>query len=104
MPWSETDRMEQRAQFVLDALRGHFTMSELCYRYGVSRKTGYKWIARYHGEGAQGCNDRLRSPRNHPNKTRALIVQQLMRARRKHPGWGPRTLQAYLVEQHPDVA
>ena len=52
MPWSETDRMEQRARFVLDALQGHFTMSELCDRYGVSRKTGYKWIARYHGEGA----------------------------------------------------
>jgi transposase InsO family protein len=70
----------------------------------VSRKTGYKWIARYHGEGAQGCNDRLRSPRNHPNKTKALIVKQVIRARRKHPGWGPVTLHAYLNEQHPDVA
>jgi transposase len=47
MPWSETNRMEERARFVLDALQGHFTMTELCYRYGVSRKTGYKWIARY---------------------------------------------------------
>jgi putative transposase len=104
MPWSETNRMEERARFVLDALQGHFTMTELCYRYGVSRKTGYKWIARYHGEGAQGCNDRLRSPRNHPNKTRALIVKQVIQARRKHPGWGPRTLHGYLIERHPDVA
>jgi hypothetical protein len=31
IPWSETDRMEQRARFVLDALKGHFTMTELCY-------------------------------------------------------------------------
>jgi len=35
MPWSESNRMEERARFVLDALRGHFTMTELCYRYGV---------------------------------------------------------------------
>jgi hypothetical protein len=29
MPWSETDRMEQRARFVLEALQKRFTMSEL---------------------------------------------------------------------------
>lgn len=104
MPWSETNRMEERARFVLDALQGHYTMTELCYRYGVSRKTGYKWIARYHGEGAQGCNDRLRCPRNHPNKTRALIVKRVILARRRHPGWGPRTLHGYLVERDPDIA
>jgi putative transposase len=103
MPWSETNRMEQRARFVLDALKGHFTMSELCYRYGVSRKTGYKWIARYHGEGAVGCSDRLRSPRNHPNKTRALIVKKIVLARKKHPGWGPRTLHAYLCREYPEI-
>lgn len=103
MPWSETNRMEQRAQFVLDALKGHYSMSELCGRYGVSRKTGYKWIARYHGEGAKGCADRLRSPRNHPNKTRALVAKKVVLERKRHPGWGPRTLHAYLTEEYPDV-
>ena len=103
MPWSETHRMEQRARFVLDALRGHFSMSELCHRYGVSRKTGYKWIARYHGEGAAGCGDRLRAPRNHPNKTKALVVKKVVLERRKHPGWGARTLHAFLKREYPDV-
>jgi putative transposase len=42
---------------VLDALEGRFSMSELCYRYGISRKTGYKWIARYHAEGQPGCDN-----------------------------------------------
>jgi transposase InsO family protein len=96
--------MEERARFVLDALRGHFTMTELCERYGVSRKTGYKWVARYHGEGAHGCNDRLRSPRNHPNKTKELIAKKIILARRKRPGWGPVTLRAMLLEKYPDVA
>jgi transposase InsO family protein len=96
--------MDERLRFVQDVHRPGWSFTEICRRYEVSRKTGYKWIARYHGEGAQGCNDRLRSPRNHPNKTRALMVKQVIRARRKHPGWGPRTLHAYLIEQHPDVA
>lgn len=104
MPWSETNPMEQRSAFVLDALQGHFTMTELCYRYGVSRKTGYKWVDRYHGGGAQNCADRLRCPRNHPNKTKRLVVKKLLLARKKHPGWGPRTLRSWLVDQYPDVA
>ena len=104
MPWSETNRMEQRAQFVLDALRAHFTMTELCERYGISRKTGYKWLARYHGEGAQGCSDRLRAPKNHPNKTHRLVVKKLLVTRKKHPGWGPVTLHAYLQDHYPEIA
>jgi putative transposase len=96
--------MKERAQFVLDALQGHFTMTELCFRYGVSRKTGYKWIERYHGEGAPGCESRPRQPRTHPNATPLYIERLVVKARRKHPGWGPRTLQAFLQQQDPDVA
>ena len=69
MPWSETNRMEQRARFVLDVLARKFTLSELCFRYGVSRKTGYKWVERYERLGRSGCDDRSRSPKPHPNST-----------------------------------
>jgi putative transposase len=66
-------------------------------------ETGYKWIARYHGEGAAGCADRLRKPHNHPNKTKTLIEKKLVLERRKHPGWGPVTLHAYLKREYPEV-
>jgi transposase InsO family protein len=95
--------MEQRARFVLEALRGHFTMSELCYRYGVSRKTGYKWIERYHHQGTPGCNDRPRAPRSHPNATDPKIEARIVTLRRKNPGWGPRTLHGYLMDHHPNT-
>jgi transposase InsO family protein len=101
MPWSETNRMEQRARFVLEALQGHFTMSELCERYGVSRKTGYKWIDRYHGQGAPGCEDRCRAPATHPNATDPKLVTRIVKLREKKPFWGPRTLHARLVETCP---
>jgi putative transposase len=77
MPWSETDRMEQRARFVLEPLAGRFSISELCYLYGVSRKTGYKWIERYHREGVGGLEERSRAPGQHPNATDAKIVARI---------------------------
>jgi putative transposase len=39
MPWLETAPMDQRTRFVSDYCQGYYSMSELCARYGVSRKT-----------------------------------------------------------------
>jgi transposase len=39
--------MTERRRFVDDAHRGLFSMTDLCARYGISRKTGYKWLDRY---------------------------------------------------------
>lgn len=103
MPWSETNCMEQRARFVLEALRGYFTMSELCFRYGVSRKTGYKWIERYHQQGTAGCENQARAPRSHPNATDLRIAARIVKLRRKNPSWGARTLHGYLTDHFPDT-
>ena len=46
MPWSQTSTMDQRTQFIADFLRETLNITELCDLYGVSRKTGYKWIGR----------------------------------------------------------
>lgn len=54
MPWQATRPMDQRLQFVGDHQRALYDMTTLCARHGVSRKTGYKWLARYAAEGAQG--------------------------------------------------
>lgn len=104
MPWSETSCMEQRARFVLEALQRRFTMSELCERYGVSRKTGYKWIQRYHCEGASGCKSRARIPKTHPNAIDPRIVERVVKWRRKYPNWGARTLHGFLLQEYPNTA
>ena len=49
MPWRDASPMDQRTQFIAEHLRGGRTITELCDDYGVSRKTGYKWIERYFG-------------------------------------------------------
>jgi len=51
MPWSETCPMEERTKFVLEALEGWTSMTELCARYGISRRIGYKWLRRYEERG-----------------------------------------------------
>ena len=62
MPWSETSPMDQKTQFIADVLRGTLPIIELCDDYGISRKTGYKWIDRYLKEGPEGLRDRSRRP------------------------------------------
>jgi putative transposase len=47
MPWQETSPMDQRKRFIDDHRENLFSMSELCQRYGISRKTGYKWLERF---------------------------------------------------------
>ena len=61
--------MEQKRLFINDYIRGLFDMTELCSRYGVSRPTGYKWIARFEAEGPPGLEDRSRRPLTNPGAT-----------------------------------
>jgi len=51
MPWAETDPVDRREHFLADHQHRLYSMAELCARYGVSRKTGYKWLARYDAGG-----------------------------------------------------
>jgi transposase InsO family protein len=54
--------MEERAKFIADWLYGDETMTGLCASFGVSRKTGYKWLGRFRSEGERGLADRSRRP------------------------------------------
>jgi len=54
MPWCETSPMEERLEFVGEYETDLFTMTELAAQYGISPKTGYKWVERYDAEGATG--------------------------------------------------
>ena len=62
MPWKNERPMDQRVLFVADYMRELYKFNELCSRYGVSRKTGYKWVERYEREGVEGLEERTRRP------------------------------------------
>ncbi len=41
MPWQEVSTMSLRTEFVMLAMQPGANISQLCRRYGISRKTGY---------------------------------------------------------------
>ncbi len=103
MPWKDTPVLEQRMCFVVACVRGEDSLSEVCRRFGVSRKTGRKWVGRFLESGPDGLSDRSRAPLHHPNAASAEIVQLVLMAKREHPGWGPRKLVPWLRVRHPGI-
>lgn len=103
MPWSETTPVDERLQFIQDALSDRFTMAGLCARYGVSRRVGYKWLARYEEEGRPGLRDRSRAPHHCPHRIEPAVAELLCELRRQHPFWGARKLLRVLTTRHPQV-
>jgi len=93
--------MKERMRFVTDWERDLYSMAELCERYGVSRKTGYKWIERYEHEGPEGLRERSRAPHHCPHRISPDIAAAICAARRQHPSWGPEKLLHWLKRRHP---
>ena len=104
MAWKERSRMDERVQLVGEYLKGERSMISLCQDFGVSRKTAYKWVARYAHEGPVGLQDRSRAAHNHPNRLDVAVVEALLMARRSHPHWGARKILAWLARKEPELA
>jgi transposase InsO family protein len=102
MPWKETNTMDERVRFIGDLESCLYTMTELCERYGISRKTGYKWAERYVAEGVDGLKDRSRAPKRCPHRMGKGIARAVVELRMRHPQWGPRKLLTVLGRRHPD--
>lgn len=96
--------MDERLRFVREHRRQGLSMSELCRAFGVSRRTGYKWLARFDECGAQGLADRSRAPVRHPNATAFDLEEVILELRQSHMRWGPRKLRAWLQEHIPNRA
>lgn len=93
--------MDQRVQFIADYQRDVFDVADLARRFGISRKTAYKWINRYGATGPTGLVDRSRRPAHGPNATPAAIVTALVELRRRHPTWGAKKLRKVLGTREP---
>jgi leucine-zipper of insertion element IS481 len=90
MPWKATCQMDERMQFIARVLAGEDEMTVLCREYGVSRKTGYKWLGRYISEGAAGLAERSHAPLQHGQAHGVAVVQAVLGLRQRWPHWGPK--------------
>src|SRR4026209_1068620 len=91
MPWMETNALDQRRRCVRDLESGHWSVTEVWERYGISRPTAYKWVDRYRSDGDRGLADRSRVPHQCPHLISAAMAARIVTARRKY-GWGARKL------------
>lgn len=98
MPWKECDRMSEREEFVRFYQDQTLSMTELCRRFGISRKTGYKWVSRHASGGRAALSDQSRRPETSPSQTSAEMESRVLELREKHPQWGGRKLRRRLQD------
>lgn len=96
MGWKESERVSERLEFCRLHEVGGIGMSELCRRFGVSRKTGYKWLSRWQQEGEAGLQDRSRRPLRSPRKSSDEVERAVVELRRDKPHWGGRKIRHVL--------
>lgn len=103
MPWKEIRPMDEKILFIADHLRAPGNFSQLCERYGISRKTGYKWVERYQAEGIEGLEERSRKPHAMAGEIPYAIRKAVIDLRRQgRDPLGPKKIQALLSQHFPD--
>jgi putative transposase len=100
MPWTNTPTTEQRLRFVTLANSGRFSVTELCVEFGISRKSGHKWLLRHAVGGAGALADGSRAPHSVPLRTSEAVERLVVGERRLHPTWGPKKIRAVLERKH----
>lgn len=95
MPWRTQTPVSQRLEFIVLATQAGLAFSELCRRFDVSRKTGYKWLKRYKAGGKEALADRSRRPRHSPGQV-APVVAETVIALRRETTWCGRKLRQRL--------
>jgi transposase InsO family protein len=104
MPWLETDVRDQRIQFVMTVRRGVVTVTEACRAFGISRKTGYKWLRREARAGSVAVlDDRSRRPHVSPRRTAAAVTRRIGELR-GDVGWGGAKLAILLAAEGIQIA
>jgi putative transposase len=95
--------VDERVRFIAAVAESDEPFAGLCRQFGVSRKTGYKWLARYELYGPGALEDRAPVAKLHPQRLPDLVADEIVKARKEHPTWGPKKLRALLGEEHPEL-
>jgi len=108
MPWESTTVTDERIRFVMaydrEVLAGRTTMSALCERFGIARKTGYKFVARRDAEGWPGLRDRSRAPLSGPHWIEPAVREVILAIKRECDDFGAKKIRAELQTMDRDRA
>jgi len=95
--------MSQREEFIRLVHQRRHPITELCIAFGISEKTGYKWLSRFHREGVLGLADRSHVPHLAPHQISPRVRREITRLREAHPTWGARKLRVVLARISPEI-
>src|SRR5271168_2672402 len=101
MPWREVCSMDEKMRLMLALSAEEESVTELCEDFGISRKTAYKWWARYVKYGPAGLSERSHAPLVVPWAITQAQGEAIIGLRRAHPSWGPKKLRAKLEQSAP---
>lgn len=96
MPWKEVTAMEQKKKFIEAYRQKNTPFTNLCLEFGITPKTGYKYVKRFQELGILGLNEVSRRPKTSPLKTPERIEQIIVDVRRLHPSWSGEKIARYL--------
>src|ERR1017187_4055603 len=99
MPWKQMEVRAQRVEFVVRALLGTESHSQLCSEFGVSRPTGYLWLGRCRWGGVAAIEERSRRPDSSSTQTVPELEACIVALREVYPDWGARKLAVLLDRQ-----
>lgn len=102
MGWRECCVMEERIRFVIRALDGG-SVTSLCHEFGISRKTGYKFLKRYQDFGIEALRDESRIPLRNANKISLSVEELILGLKVEKPDWGARKLRERFIRKYPDI-
>lgn len=94
----ESNRAAVRRQFARHAEENAGSFKALCDAFGISRTTGYRWLARYRKAGPLGLSDESRRPKTSPKRTRKEINDAISDLKKQQPRWGARRIRKWLSE------
>ena len=103
MTWKGETMEDIRYKFVISVQNDLITFTELCKAYGVSRKTGYKWLNRYYEGGREALNDLLRAPLSRPRDLTEEVKNSILEVALLRSKWGAKKLRRLLMNDHPEV-
>lgn len=103
MPWRELKPMDLKVMFIADYLSGRLNFSQLCAAHSISRKTGYKWVARYNADSVNGLSECSRKRHSQAQAVPFAVKEAILELRGQGQTTpGPKKIQTALIERFPD--
>lgn len=102
MAWENFKVEQQRLQLVKAYQEGESSMTHLCLKYGISRKTGYKWYNRFLEKDEEGLKDLSKAPHTSNQYYSNDQIDRAIDLKQKKPTYGPKKILVKLKEKYPN--